>query len=305
MITAPDINNRADSLNAVALTGILAGTDLETCKQKLCVLLKATPEQIDLLFDRLPYTIKRGVDFDTATKYKTVLAAAGAASRIDSEFLHADLPPQATPRTKPEDERLENKKNFLGNEDNSLNLTALWKKSPIKAMAAAVGILVAFPVLIAGGIFVSVQVEKLRSDGNASSVNSSAQQSGEGTNGRNTNIVSAQTPKNEGVVLYKYWQLQNVPEPGVYQDELVDGKILLSCNASGGNPAHFGWIRVKTVFSMVAQPDAEPFKVFVGGINWGSRLQYFIEEEETNGKGILGRLKMAGCSIPVELQAPS
>lgn len=114
--------------------------------------------------------------------------------------------------------------------------------------------------------------------------------------------MGASTSRADAAVLYEYWQLKNKPEPGVYVDELVDGEVLLKCNASGGHPAHFGWIRLKKTFDRIAVVDPKPFKVFVGGINWGARREWFFQPED-GGTYILERLKLAGCDVPAQLLA--
>jgi hypothetical protein len=112
--------------------------------------------------------------------------------------------------------------------------------------------------------------------------------------------ASSSASRSDASVLYEYWQLKNKPEPGVYVDELVDGEVLLKCTASGGHPAHFGWIRLKKTFDLIAVVDPKPFKVFVGGINWGARREWFFQPED-GGAYILERLKLAGCDVPPQL----
>lgn len=78
-------------LYSVQLVGIDQGVDIAQCKAKLAALFKAPPTTIDALIAALPYVVKKGLDFKTATKYQSVLAAIGAASRIEQEHLEVDL----------------------------------------------------------------------------------------------------------------------------------------------------------------------------------------------------------------------
>lgn len=105
-------------------------------------------------------------------------------------------------------------------------------------------------------------------------------------------------------VLYKFWQVANPSEPGRYSDEFISGEILYECSAEGKYPAKFGLLKVKTTFDMVAIKDPKPFAVFVGGVDYGTKLVAFgAQPPETGGAGIIARLRLAGCSIPADLAA--
>lgn len=78
-------------LYSVQLIGVDQGVDIAQCKAKLAVLFKAAPATIEALFSALPYVVKKGLDLKTASKYQSVLAAIGAASRIEQEHLEVDL----------------------------------------------------------------------------------------------------------------------------------------------------------------------------------------------------------------------
>ena len=106
--------------------------------------------------------------------------------------------------------------------------------------------------------------------------------------------------------LYSFWQIQNAPEPGRYEDELVSAKVLLECKAANKYPAYFGYLTIRTTFAMFAIKNPKPFKVYVGGIKFGDRTQVWIQPEESGGEGIIGRLELNGCTIPPQLeQRPS
>jgi hypothetical protein len=265
----------------VVITGFLPGVDEAAAKKKLGDLFRATAEQIERVCDRLPYTAKSGVDLATATRYREALVKVGFACKGDVDDFRIELP---------EISQVVSANSTL-RDDGTLSPKAA---PPAESKSSSITRKVLYTigaVIFLGGA--GARGYDYLSKHYFSPSGSSALASRSGPS------------KDEAAVLYEYWQRQNVPEAGRYQDELVDGKVLLACKASGGNPAHFGWIRVKTVFDMVALRDAKPFKVYVGGVNWGGRREWFIQPEESKGEGILGRLKLAGCEIPPQLLAPS
>ena len=74
-------------LYSVQLVGIDQGVEIAQCKAKLAALFRAPPTTIDALIAALPYVVKKRLDFKTAAKYQSVLAAIGATSRIEQEHL--------------------------------------------------------------------------------------------------------------------------------------------------------------------------------------------------------------------------
>ena len=95
----------------------------------------------------------------------------------------------------------------------------------------------------------------------------------------------------------------SLDKAGFSSEAAPEGPAIDLPSASGGRPAHFGWIRVKTTFMMVAVKDPKPSKVFIGGIDWGDRRQWFIGPDEGQGVALLDRLALAGCQVPPELRA--
>ena len=259
---------------SVVITGFIDGVDKTEAKNRMAELFKATPGQIDKVCSNLPYIAKRGLNFEQASRYRSAFKQAGFTCSSGIQGLEIDLPVEAQnppPLT------------FLNQVQSSERGADEGKKVGLgKTVFYATGALI-----FAVGLY-SSQAPKIMSalSGSPSS--------------RLANAVSAGSSNSSGgaKVLYEYWQSQNKPEPGAYEDEYVDGQLLLTCEASGGKPAHFGWIRVKTVFMITARPDAKPFKVFVGGVKWGPSTQTWIGPEEGNGIGILERLKLTGCKVP-------
>ncbi len=63
--------------------GILEGHDLNDVKTKLAGLLKFDSKKIERLLASTPLTIKKNIDYPTASKYKEALRAAGASCQIE------------------------------------------------------------------------------------------------------------------------------------------------------------------------------------------------------------------------------
>ena len=81
----PDHADR--SLYKISFYGALeAGHDLDSVKKKLAELFKTDDAVIDQLLSSLPAVIKKGVDLDTATKYRTALKQVGAVCQIEPMF---------------------------------------------------------------------------------------------------------------------------------------------------------------------------------------------------------------------------
>jgi hypothetical protein len=65
------------------LEGVAEGYDLQEVKEKLAAFFKMTPEKMDSLFQGKPIVVKKGLDNETALKYKSVFDLAGARCRIE------------------------------------------------------------------------------------------------------------------------------------------------------------------------------------------------------------------------------
>lgn len=65
------------------LEGVAEGFDLEEVKAKLAAFFKIKPEKVDAFFRGKPVAVKKGLDKETALKYKSVFDLAGATCRIE------------------------------------------------------------------------------------------------------------------------------------------------------------------------------------------------------------------------------
>jgi len=61
---------------------LIDGNDEAVARTKLAALFKLPPDRIDHLFSGKPIAVKRGVDMDTAVKYRTAFRDAGALLEI-------------------------------------------------------------------------------------------------------------------------------------------------------------------------------------------------------------------------------
>jgi hypothetical protein len=76
------------------LEGVAEGFDLQEVKEKLAAFFKMKPEKMDRLFQGRPVVVKKGLDNETALKYKSVFELAGATCRIEALEEEYDIPPQ-------------------------------------------------------------------------------------------------------------------------------------------------------------------------------------------------------------------
>ena len=98
--------------------------------------------------------------------------------------------------------------------------------------------------------------------------------------------------------LYRYWQARNKPEPGSYEDEMVGGEVLHTCQVDGKYRAEFGYLMIRTTVLIVATPNSRPTPVFVGGVDYGGeKLRTLTAPPETGGQGVLDYLASHGCPI--------
>ena len=74
------------------LEGVAEGFDLQEVKEKLAAFFKMKPEKIDILFKARPVVVKKGLDNETALKYKSVFELAGATCRIEALEEEDDIP---------------------------------------------------------------------------------------------------------------------------------------------------------------------------------------------------------------------
>ena len=65
------------------LEGVAEGFDLEEVKAKLAAFFKIKPEKVEAFFGGKPVAVKKGLDKETALKYKSVFDLAGATCRIE------------------------------------------------------------------------------------------------------------------------------------------------------------------------------------------------------------------------------
>lgn len=65
------------------LEGVAEGFDLEEVKAKLAAFFKMKPEKVDAFFRGEPVAVKKGLDKETALKFKSVFDLAGAICRIE------------------------------------------------------------------------------------------------------------------------------------------------------------------------------------------------------------------------------
>jgi hypothetical protein len=74
------------------LEGVAEGYDLHEVKEKLAAFFKMTPEKMDTLFQGKPVVVKKGLDNETALKYKSVFELAGALCRIEGLEEEDEIP---------------------------------------------------------------------------------------------------------------------------------------------------------------------------------------------------------------------
>ena len=74
------------------LEGVAEGYDLQEVKEKLAAFFKMTPEKMDTLFQGKPVVVKKGLDNETALKYKSVFELAGATCRIEGLEEEDEIP---------------------------------------------------------------------------------------------------------------------------------------------------------------------------------------------------------------------
>ena len=74
------------------LEGVAKGFDLEEVKAKLAAFFKIEPEKVDAFFREKPVVVKKGLDNETALKYKSVFELAGAICRIEGLEEEDDVP---------------------------------------------------------------------------------------------------------------------------------------------------------------------------------------------------------------------
>ena len=74
------------------LEGVAKGFDLEEVKAKLAAFFKLEPEKVDAFFREKPVVVKKGLDNETALKYKSVFELAGATCRIEGLEEEDDIP---------------------------------------------------------------------------------------------------------------------------------------------------------------------------------------------------------------------
>ena len=101
----------------VILKGLRADAPSET-REKMAVLFKASPEQIDKLLAAPDYVVKKNLSFDVASKYKKAIEAAGGVCELLSEeessiSIDVDLPGAGSLAAKM---KAENKESTFGSE---------------------------------------------------------------------------------------------------------------------------------------------------------------------------------------------
>ncbi len=74
------------------LEGAAEGFDLQEVKEKLAAFFKMKPEKMDTFFQGRPVVVKKGLDKETALKYKSVFELAGAACRIEGLEEEDEIP---------------------------------------------------------------------------------------------------------------------------------------------------------------------------------------------------------------------
>jgi hypothetical protein len=72
--------------------GVAEGCDPQEVKEKLAAFFKMTPEKMDALFQGKPVVVKKGLDNETALKYKSVFELAGATCRIEGVEEEDEIP---------------------------------------------------------------------------------------------------------------------------------------------------------------------------------------------------------------------
>lgn len=76
----------------VILLGVAQGFDLQDVKEKLAAFFKIKPAKVDAFFKGKPVVVKKGLDNETALKYKSVFELAGATCRIEALEEEDDIP---------------------------------------------------------------------------------------------------------------------------------------------------------------------------------------------------------------------
>ena len=74
------------------LEGVAEGYALQEVKEKLAAFFKMSPEKMDTLFQGKPVVVKKGLDNETALKYKSVFELAGATCRIEGLEEEEEIP---------------------------------------------------------------------------------------------------------------------------------------------------------------------------------------------------------------------
>ena len=72
-----------NELYKLVFAGIAVGRDVEHVKQNLAGIFKVDPAKIDSLIKKKSVVIKKGLDYQTASKYQKALESAGAICRVE------------------------------------------------------------------------------------------------------------------------------------------------------------------------------------------------------------------------------
>ena len=78
---------------------ISTGSKIEDVKRKLAALFKIDEKKVDLLFNKPQVVLKKGLDYDSALKYRKVILKTGAVCNVKDEVSPVIRPPveEATP----------------------------------------------------------------------------------------------------------------------------------------------------------------------------------------------------------------
>lgn len=140
---------------AVILTGNAGDADPAECRRQLAALFRASPAAVDQLFQRLPYVVKSGLDFATATRYRKALRATGAAARLVPQKMERDTPVAKPAATAARQDLPVHQGTMPAQQDRRLDLAALWRKSPSKILLAGAGAILALGAAIGIALYLA------------------------------------------------------------------------------------------------------------------------------------------------------
>lgn len=277
----------------IRVVGISPNANESKTRNNLSKIFKATPEQIDHILAKPGFVIKRGLSHSDIEKYRIAIEKAGALCSVESESqpvetLEIDLPIGESIQQGNGGQKFSMPSSNVHISEIGAKLVTqkVAPSSWFKLIRSIASFIFLLSIIYFGYIFVKHEILKNDMNGSLTKALSSS--------------GAADSSVNE---LYEFWHIHNKPEPGVYSDELIDGEVLFECKAEGKYPGKFGWLKLRMTFNQMAMKNSKPFYMYVGGIDYGTkRMAFGPQQSDTGGSGIIGRLELAGCDIPVDLR---